>query len=313
MSSVRPDPTSSDEVQKFLADRRPAPVKPLKKMSSKWQLMRRVAEQVRLLNALHKLCAALKRTEGSRKSSAELAEVADALLDFAKECHRCLQHKADTRLNAVGQAESNGASEGYARGLYASAVAGDRTALLAKILAVNRCSHDTQVEVWALVDWLADKIARPHVQKEVAAPQTPTAQLPDGESIATSNCDGEQDTSTMLPLEQVSKSSPLGMQTAALAPRLSLNKETRTITIDNKSFPNIDQTAFRIFEAIYDAHPTPISSSTFKTLESIKAKNYTRELNKLRRHRLDKSRTLRSLVKGTSGAGYRIELPATCR
>jgi hypothetical protein len=89
-------------------------------------------------------------------------------------------------------------------------------------------------------------------------------------------------------------------------PRLILDQESKTITLDGTPYPGIDPVAFQIFEAIWNADPKKVSSTTLLKLPGLRGKNISRELKKL-------PEDLRILVQGAPGSGYWMELPPpTC-
>jgi hypothetical protein len=85
-------------------------------------------------------------------------------------------------------------------------------------------------------------------------------------------------------------------------PRLILDKETFTITLDGHSFPDLDPVAFLIIEALWEARPTGMSSGELEKLPGLCGKKFSRELHKL-------PPALRDLVKGVPGYLRYIRLP----
>jgi hypothetical protein len=84
-------------------------------------------------------------------------------------------------------------------------------------------------------------------------------------------------------------------------PRLTLDPDSRTITVDGKSHPAIDPTAFLIFDALWEASPGKLSSIDLHKQRALGGKNISRELKKL-------PKALRILVKSAGGSGYWIQL-----
>jgi hypothetical protein len=85
-------------------------------------------------------------------------------------------------------------------------------------------------------------------------------------------------------------------------PRLILDQQSKTITLNGTPYPEIDPVAFRLFEAIWKADPQRVSSKKLFIIPGLYGKNVTRELRKL-------PEDLRDLVKSAGGSGYWIELP----
>jgi hypothetical protein len=85
--------------------------------------------------------------------------------------------------------------------------------------------------------------------------------------------------------------------------RLTLDDGSLTIILDGTPYSGIDQTAFQIFKAIWNATPEKVSSTKLRKLRGLRGKNIRRVL----REKLPGP--LSDVVKGARGAGYSIVLP----
>jgi hypothetical protein len=84
--------------------------------------------------------------------------------------------------------------------------------------------------------------------------------------------------------------------------RLLFDRDTLTVTLDRKEYPELDPTAFSILEEVWKGQGKPVSGKTLSDLPGMRGKNIPREIKKL-------PEDLRAIVKGGTGSGRWISLP----